>query len=68
MDALPKSIFTGVSKAILSLESSPRPHGCQKLRGRIEYRLRVGSYRVLYIIDDSARTIEVVAYKNPFRV
>lgn len=61
MNSLPRAVFTKISNAILSLESTPRPVGCKKLRGRIEYRIRVGNYRVLYIINDSIRAVEVVA-------
>jgi mRNA interferase RelE/StbE len=46
---------------LLSLEGDPRPKGCVKLRGAQDYRLRVGQYRVLYIIDDRERIIEIIA-------
>ena len=61
MNSLPRTVFTKISNAILSLESTPRPVGCKKLRGRVEYRIRVGNYRVLYIINDLIHTVEVVA-------
>ena len=51
MDSLPSNVFSRISREILRLESSPRPRGCKKLRGRHEYRIRVGDYRVLYIVD-----------------
>ncbi len=35
--------------------------GCERLSGEEKYRLRQGSYRVLYVVDDAAR--EVVAVK-----
>jgi mRNA interferase RelE/StbE len=61
MDRLPAVIFQRVSKALLSLEHEPRPRGCRKLRGSEQYRLRVGDYRILYIIADKERVVEVVA-------
>ena len=61
MDRLGKAIFGRVTRAILSLEADPRPHGCTKLRGLEEYRIRVGDYRVLYTIDDRIRLIEIIA-------
>jgi len=61
MDRLAKSVFNRAVAAILSLETNPRPHGCTKLRGVEEYRIRVGSYRVLYTIDDRARAVEIIA-------
>ncbi len=61
MDRLPVAIFDRVAETILQLESEPRPHGSRKLRGTEEYRVRVGSYRILYTIDDDTRTIEIIA-------
>jgi mRNA interferase RelE/StbE len=38
----------------------PRPPGCKKLKGGDhEWRIRVGDYRIVYVIDDTARTIDV---------
>jgi len=64
MDALSTRAFARVSKAILGLESTPRPVGCKKLRGRREYRLRVGTYRILYTIDDRNRLLDIVAVRH----
>jgi mRNA interferase RelE/StbE len=64
MTDLPKTAFRAVSKKILDLESDARPHGCKKLSGRSEYRVRCGDYRILYAIDDAARVIEIVAVGN----
>jgi len=61
MDRLPASVFRRAARVILALEADPRPVGCKKLHGVEEYSLRVGAYRILYTIDDSARQIEVVA-------
>ncbi len=64
MASLPKSVFRAVSKKIFALESAPRPQQCKKLSGRQEYRVRVGDYRVLYVISDVERTVEIVAIGN----
>jgi len=61
LDRLPESIHTRLSSRILSLEDDPMPKGCQKLSGRQQYRVRVGDYRIVYTIDDDARTVKVVA-------
>ena len=46
---------------IRSLGSEPRPHGGEKLSNKFGlYRVRVGSYRVVYTIDDSATEVHVV--------
>jgi len=58
---LPGEAGQRVRAAISALGADPRPHGCRKLTGRDEWRLRVGEYRVLYLIDDSAHLITVIA-------
>jgi mRNA interferase RelE/StbE len=43
-----------------TLASNPRPHGCKKLKGgNQEWRIRVGDYRAVYEIDDTAKTVDV---------
>jgi mRNA interferase RelE/StbE len=61
MNSLSAAVFERVTKAVLSLETTPRPRGAKKLHGRSAYRLRIGDYRVLYTVSDSARTVEIVA-------
>jgi mRNA interferase RelE/StbE len=42
------------------LASVPRPPGCKKLvGGDKEWRIRIGDYRVVYEIDDAAKTVDV---------
>ena len=57
----PSAVRTRLSKRIISLEESPRPRGARKLTGREEYRLRVGDYRILYIIDDRNQIVTILA-------
>ncbi len=46
---------------IQSLRTEPRPEGCEKLSGNFKlYRIRVGSYRVIYSIDAGAVEVHVV--------
>ena len=61
IERLSVAIQARLSTKILSLESNPRPRGVKKLSGREEYRLRVGDYRILYIIDDRKHIVTVVA-------
>ena len=46
------------------LAADPRPHGCEKLSAREQYRLRQGDYRLVYGIDDEAREVLVVKIGN----
>ena len=42
------------------LAADPRPSGCRKLRGYKDlWRIRVGDYRVVYIIDDDRKMVSV---------
>jgi mRNA interferase RelE/StbE len=61
IDGLPSQVSARILRAILSLESEPRRRGCKKLQGYNAYRWRVGDYRILYIINDASKTVEIVA-------
>jgi mRNA interferase RelE/StbE len=50
-----------IISAIQALAKEPRPHGVTKLTGRDAWRIRVGSYHVLYEIHDSKLIVLVVA-------
>ena len=47
--------------AITSLAENPHPAGSKKLSGRPAWRIRIGSYRVIYDIDDNKLRILIVA-------
>jgi mRNA interferase RelE/StbE len=64
MDSLPLDVHRRISNALLSLESAPRPRNCRRLRGRGGYRMRVADYRILYLVDDKSRTVEIMAVGN----
>ena len=58
--ALTKNVITRIVPRLELLASIPRPPGCKKLKGGDnEWRIRVGDYRIVYVIDDAARTIDV---------
>lgn len=61
LDFLPKAAQRRLRTRILSLEQNPRPPGIKKLKGGEGYRLRVGDYRILLLIDDEAKLVDVVA-------
>jgi mRNA interferase RelE/StbE len=57
-DATLNRIFTRIE----ALAGAPRPPGCRKLRGAQDlWRIRIGSYRVVYQIDDASRMVEIRA-------
>jgi mRNA interferase RelE/StbE len=59
--AIPSPDFDTIEEQIKTLSENPRPAGCKKLRGREGWRLRVGNFRVVYAIDDSAQSVLVLA-------
>jgi mRNA interferase RelE/StbE len=61
---LPLDIKPRVSRELLQLGEDSRPPGIKKLRSRPGYRLRIGDYRVIYTIDDSAKMVFVLAIGN----
>ena len=55
-----KVLVERMRDALVQLGDVPRPTGCAKLRGREGWRIRVGSYRVIYEVDDAQRRITVL--------
>ena len=49
-----------IQGAIALLSQDPRPPASRPLRGREGYRLRVGDYRIIYIIDGGVLLVVVV--------
>jgi mRNA interferase RelE/StbE len=61
LDNLPTKTHDKVINILLSLKENPSPHNSKKLRGREGYRIRVGDYRILYLIDESDKNIEIIS-------
>ena len=61
---LPAKLHQRITEKLLSLECEPRPFGVQKLHGHDGYRVRVGDWRILYLIDDQKQIVEVIAIGN----
>lgn len=49
-----------IIKAIRELAEEPRPQGGKKLSGRPAWRIRIGSYRVIYEIQDERFLVLVI--------
>ncbi len=58
--SFPRQAQIEISRTIDGLANTPRPSGCKKLRGTDLWRLRIGRYRVVYIIDDEAGLVTLV--------
>lgn len=70
---LPGHEVRRLDAAIRALATNPRPSGCKKLVGGADtYRIRVGDWRILYVIEDNRLIVLVVriaqrdsVYKKP---
>ena len=60
LEALPTKDRRKIITHIEGLASEPRPHGCEKLSGLDQYRVRPGDYRVVYSVDDDVKVVLVV--------
>lgn len=60
LEAVPIEDRRRLVDRIVRLALDPRPPGCEKLSGAEKYRLRQGSYRILYEVDDRSETVVVV--------
>lgn len=60
LESLPGQHRHRVIARIQLLAEDCRPPECQKLTGGDRYRIRQGAFRVLYEVDDGARTVTVV--------
>jgi mRNA interferase RelE/StbE len=50
-----------IVRRIGALAMEPRPRGCEKLAGATSaYRVRQGRFRVIYLVDGRARTVDVL--------
>lgn len=58
LDGLQEVDHERVVVKLKALVNNPRPQGCEKLYDTI-YRIRVGSFRIIYLIDEGNRRIEV---------
>jgi mRNA interferase RelE/StbE len=57
---LPARLHNRIVSAIHALSDEPRPSGCRKLTGSDrDWRNRVGDYRIVYEIDDTAEEVRV---------
>jgi mRNA interferase RelE/StbE len=60
LEKLSDSLIARLLRRIEGLSINPRPPGCRKLRGYKDlWRVRVGEYRVIYIIDDDRKIVSI---------
>jgi mRNA interferase RelE/StbE len=52
--------YSNIKQAIANLTKNPRPQGYKKLKDREGYRIRVGDYRIIYIIFDRELIVDII--------
>ncbi|KKR31387.1 MAG: Plasmid stabilization system [Candidatus Gottesmanbacteria bacterium GW2011_GWA2_41_12] len=60
LDKISDSIAKNIVTNILKLSDHPFPDNSKKLSGQENYRLRIGSFRVIYFIDKKKKEITVL--------
>ncbi|WP_419779840.1 type II toxin-antitoxin system RelE family toxin [Maridesulfovibrio sp.] len=63
---LPSSVQSQLQPVIEGLKTNPRPHGYTKLSGQLSgfFRVRSGSYRIIYSIDDGKLVVMLLKIGN----
>ena len=64
LDRLPPRGAARVIAALRRLAEDPRPAGASKLVAVEGYRLRVGEYRIVYDVDDTAQVATVYRVRH----
>lgn len=60
LERLDDRLIVRIVAKIEGLSVDPRSSGCKKLRGYQDlWRIRVGDYRVVYIIDDPRKIVSI---------
>ena len=57
---IPNSDVSRILKKIEQLMDDPRPQGYTRLTGNEKYRIRHGSYRIIYQIKDTVLVVNVI--------
>jgi mRNA interferase RelE/StbE len=65
LERLPAKLVERIFPKLEGLASEPRPAGCKKLKGgQREWRIRVGDYRMIYMIDDDTLLVSVIRIRD----
>ena len=61
LERIPSPYQMHIFESIKALSQNPRPIGCKKLLGSTDvFRIRQGTYRVIYAIDEDLAQIEIL--------
>lgn len=60
LTSIPAKDVARIVKRITGLAEDPYPQDAVRLKGREEWRIRQGNYRILYIVEEMVVTVYVV--------
>ena len=60
LPSIPTADVTKIVKRIEGLADNPFPVGAIRLKGREEWRVRQGDYRILYVVEHEIVTVFVI--------
>ena len=60
LSAIPTKDLQSIMQRIAVIAEDPRPPGSEKLSAQERYRIRQGTYRIIYSIQDNELTVWVV--------
>ena len=64
LKSLSADVRSRVGRAIRRLEQDAFPPAIKRLKGREEFRMRVGDYRVLYVVSSEVVTIMAIGHRR----
>jgi len=60
LDKLPKTVQARIIEKAIALGDEPHPPGSTKLAGGSRlWRVRIGDYRMVYLVDDERQTVDI---------
>ena len=60
LDKIPDTLAKNIAQNILKLSIDPYPTNSKKLHGQNNYRLRIGSFRNIYTIDNKRKEVTIL--------
>lgn len=60
LDKIPDALARKIADKILALQTNPHPPNSKKLQSNNNFRLRIGSFRIIYTVNKSKKEITVL--------
>jgi len=64
LEDLPSEMLRRVELELMRLGNNPFPVGVKKLKGSNNYRVRVGTYRIIFHVHLDEQEVEIIAIKH----